>query len=347
RKEAVTGSVASVSGDQMREVPSGNISRALQGRVAGVEMSQNSSKPGSSMQIRIRGTRSLNADNDPLVVLDGIPFAGSIGDINPNDIQSIDILKDASSSAIYGSRGANGVILITTKKGAAGQKATFSYHGYSGITTLFSDFPMMNGEEFVKLRATAGQYQNTLDESDDINTEWQDLVFETGMLTSHDIGVTGGTEKGSYNFGLGYYKDDGVVPLQEYERISMRASFDQQIGSLFRVGLTTNNNYSITDGSNVPAVGMALARSPIANPYNPDGSLKETLLEQTSGAQWVPTNDRFYELGDKYINQNRAFSSYNSMFGELKIPFIDGLKYRINVGLNYRQSNDGSYTGEG
>lgn len=347
RREAITGSVASIKSEAIQEVPAPNISQALQGRIAGVEMTQTSSKPGASMQIRIRGTRSLNASNDPLIVLDGIPFAGSIGDINPNDIQSIDILKDASSSAIYGSRGANGVILITTKKGAAGQKATFSYHGYSGITTLFSDFPMMNGEEFVKLRATAGQYQNTLDESDDINTDWQDLVFETGMLTSHDIGVTGGTEKGSYNFGLGYYKDDGVVPLQEYERISMRASFDQQIGSLFRVGLTTNNNYSITDGSNVPAVGMALARSPIANPYNPDGSLKETLLEQTSGAQWVPTNDRFYELGDKYINQNRAFSSYNSMFGELKIPFIDGLKYRINIGLNYRQSNDGNYTGEG
>lgn len=347
RREAVTGSVASIKSEAITEVPSPNISQALQGRIAGVEMTQTSSKPGASMQIRIRGTRSLNASNDPLIVLNGIPFAGSIGDINPNDIESIDILKDASSSAIYGSRGANGVILITTKTGAVGQKATFTYNGYSGISTLFSEFPMMNGEEFVKLRAAAGQYQNTLDESDDIYTDWQDLIFQTGTLTSHDVGVTGGTESGSYNFGLGYYKNEGVVPLQEYERISMRANFDQNIGSLLRVGLTTNNNYAITDGSSVPAVGMALARSPIANPYNEDGSLKETILEQTSGAQWVPTNDRFYSLGDKYINQNRSFSSYNSLFGELKIPFIDGLKYRINVGLNYRQSNDGNYTGEG
>src|SRR5690606_9692080 len=168
RREAVTGSVASIKSEAITEVPSPNISQALQGRIAGVEMTQTSSKPGASMQIRIRGTRSLNASNDPLIVLNGIPFAGSIGDINPNDIESIDILKDASSSAIYGSRGANGVILITTKTGAVGQKATFTYNGYSGISTLFSEFPMMNGEEFVKLRAAAGQYQNTLDESDDI-----------------------------------------------------------------------------------------------------------------------------------------------------------------------------------
>src|SRR5690606_10789876 len=108
RREAVTGSVASMSGEELRDVPSANVTQALQGRLPGVELSQTSSKPGAEMQIRIRGVRSLTASNDPLVVLDGIPFAGSIGDINPNDIRSIDILKDASATAIYGSRGANG-----------------------------------------------------------------------------------------------------------------------------------------------------------------------------------------------------------------------------------------------
>ncbi|MDR3287400.1 MAG: TonB-dependent receptor plug domain-containing protein, partial [Prevotellaceae bacterium] len=134
RKEAVTGSVASVTGALVKEVPSSNISYALQGRVAGVEMSQTSSQPGAEMQIRIRGKRSLTASNDPLVVLDGIPFAGSLGDINPNDIKSIDILKDASATAIYGSRGANGVILVTTTKGEPGQ-AHVTYNGYVGIKT--------------------------------------------------------------------------------------------------------------------------------------------------------------------------------------------------------------------
>ncbi len=107
------------------------------------------------MQIRIRGTRSLNASNDPLVVLDGIPFGGSIGDINPSDIKSIDILKDASATAIYGSRGANGVILITTNKGQTGQKAQFTYNGYYGLKKVFAQYPMMDGPEFVALRAAA------------------------------------------------------------------------------------------------------------------------------------------------------------------------------------------------
>ena len=130
RAEAVTGSVASISGDVLREVPAGNITQALQGRLPGVEFSQTSSRPGASMQIRIRGTRSLTASNDPLVVLDGIPYPGTIGDINPNDIQSIDILKDASATAIYGSRGANGVVLVTTKSGKIGQKPQISYNSF-------------------------------------------------------------------------------------------------------------------------------------------------------------------------------------------------------------------------
>ena len=145
RKEAVTGSVASMKGDVIREMPSSNISQALQARVAGVDMQQTSSKPGAVMQIRIRGTRSLNASNDPLVVLDGAPFAGSIGDISSDDIKSIDILKDASATAIYGSRGANGVILVTTNKGQKGQKAQFTYNGYYGTRNVFAKYPMMNG----------------------------------------------------------------------------------------------------------------------------------------------------------------------------------------------------------
>lgn len=183
RKEAVTGSVASIRGDALREVPSSNITQALQGRIPGVEMSQTSTKPGATMQIRIRGTRSLNASNDPLVVLDGIPFAGSLGDINPNDIKSIDILKDASATAIYGSRGANGVILVTTNKGSLGQKAQVTYNGYYGLRDIFAKYPMMNGPEFVALRKAAGKFTNAKDESDDVNTDWQDLFYRTGMVT--------------------------------------------------------------------------------------------------------------------------------------------------------------------
>lgn len=226
RKEAITGSVANVGGDKLNQIVSSNAAQALQGRVAGVLMTQTSSQPGAEMQIRIRGQRSLNASNDPLIVLDGIPFMGNLSDINPADIKSMDILKDASATAIYGSRGANGVILITTAKGAEGTPAKVSYNGYFGFKKIFHKYPMMNGPEFAALRKAAGKYENTLDESDDTDTDWQDLFFKTGITTSHDVSVSGGTKGGSYSFGAGYYHDEAVVPTQGFNRISVRGNFD-------------------------------------------------------------------------------------------------------------------------
>lgn len=297
------------------------------------------------MQIRIRGTRSLNASNDPLIVLDGIPFPGSIGDINPNDIRSIDILKDASATAIYGSRGANGVILITTNKGQKGQEAKFSYNSYVGVKTLFAEYPMMNGPEFVKLRTAANLYSNSVDESNDVNTNWQDLLYSNAMVTNHDVSVSGGTVTNSYNFGVGYYKDESLLPGQDYERFTLRGSLDQEIGKFVKVGFTTNNNYAINNGNNL-GLYSTLSATPIANPYNADGSLKRT-VKMPLDENWVYTKKTIEDLGDKWIDQTKAFSSYNNFYGEIKAPGVEGLKYRINVGLNFRQSNGGSYTGEG
>lgn len=350
RKEAVTGSVASVRGDILRDVPSANITTALQGRIAGVDLSQTDTKPGSSMQIRIRGVRSLNASNDPLVVLDGIPFAGSIGDIDPSVIKSVDILKDASATAIYGSRGANGVILITSTKGKSG-KATFNYNGYYGVKKIFAKYPMMNGSEFAALRKTANANgytsANTADENDANNTDWQDLLFKTGVVTSHDLSVSGGSEKGNFSVGAGYYRDEAVVPLQNYSRYSMRSSVEQDLSKYIRLGFTTNSNYSVSNGFSLTSVATALGSSPLASIYNPDGSIKRTYLQATSGAQWVSTRSTLEALGDQYIDQTRAYSTYNTAYGEVKIPGVEGLKYRINLGLNYRQSNYGNYVGQG
>lgn len=344
RKEAVTGSVASVKGDDMRAVAGSNITQSLQGRVAGVEMTQTSSKPGETMQIRIRGTRSLNASNDPLIVLDGIPFAGSLSDINPSDIKSLDILKDASATAIYGSRGANGVIIITTNRGSEGQKAKISYNGYYGVKKLFSKFPMMDGAQFVKLRADRGQFTNQVSEADNNNIDWQDEYFRTGMVTSHDIGVTGGTAKGSYAFGVGYYKENAVVPLQDFSRFSLRGSVDQKIGDYFKVGFSTTNNFSITNDCN--KIWDVLAASPIVNIANEDGSIKDR-VDMEGGPRFVVTQDKVEGLDDKYADKRKTYGSYNTFYGEAELPFVKGLKYRINVGLNFRQSNRGTYTGVG
>lgn len=345
RREAVTGSVATVRGDQLREVASANVTQALQGRVSGVEMSQVSSKPGAEMQIRVRGTRSLNASNDPLIVLDGIPFAGKIGDISPSDIKSLDILKDASATAIYGSRGANGVILITTNKGNKGQAARVTYNAYTGVKTLFNEYPMMNSSELTELRQASGMYSNSLDESIDTNTNWQDLMYENGMVNSHDLGVSGGTENANYNFGIGYYKDESLLPGQNYDRYSLRAAIDQKVGEYFNFGFTTNSSYSTTNGSNLDMY-QVLNASPMINPYNADGSLKR-VVSMPADDQWVYTRESIENLGDGWAHQTRGFGTYNSLYGEVEMPWVEGLKYRVNLGLNYRQENHGRYTGEG
>ncbi|MFP3590362.1 SusC/RagA family TonB-linked outer membrane protein [Chryseobacterium sp. SIMBA_038] len=346
RKESVTGSVASVKGDVMREVPSANVSQALQGRIAGVDIAQTSSKPGAPMQIRIRGTRSLTADNDPLIVLDGIPFPGSLADISPNDIQSMDILKDASATAIYGSRGANGVILITTKTGRKNQRATFTYNTYTGITSVFSKYPMMDAQKFMKLRDDAGLFtQYGADESRDTNTDWQDLMYKNGIVTNHDIGISGGTEKSSYNFGMSYYNEQSVLPGQNFERFNLRGSLDQDLGKYFRVGITTNNAYTVNKGSNL-GLYNTLSSTPVANPYRADGSQKERIV-MSADTQYVYTRDGIENLGDAWIDKAISFSSYNNFFGEFKIPWVKGLTLRTNVGLNFKTTNTGSYTGEG
>lgn len=350
RKEAVTGSVANVQGDLVREVPGSDVTSALQGRVAGVEMAQTSSKPGASMQIRIRGTRSLTASNDPLVVLDGIPFAGSINDIDPNNIKSMDILKDASATAIYGSRGANGVIIITTYKGYKEMKPSVTYNGYIGAKTLFHRYPMMNAEQFTQLRKYANKYQYGTDEvawGEDgaVDTDWQDMLFTTGITTNQDVGVSGGSSTGSYNFGVAYYRDEAVIPTQNFNRYSMHAAIDQELGKYVKVGMSTNTNYSITNGASL-GLYNTLSATPIANPYNEDGSLK-TRVNMASDTQWVYTKSTIEGLGDAYKDQTKAFGTYNNFYGEVKIPGVDGLKYRLNIGLNYRHSDYGNYIGKG
>lgn len=201
KKSDVTGSIASVDSKTLREIPAAGLSQALQGRAAGVDITQTSSKPGAEMQIRIRGNRSLGnpqaGNNNPLIVLDGIPYGGNINDINQNDIVSVDILKDASATAIYGSRGSNGVIIITTKRGKSG-KAELSYNGYHGISTVLDTYDMMNGQEYAKFIVDAN-FQNFTDQETESlmlgrETDWQDVVYKDGFITNHEIGVSGGTE---------------------------------------------------------------------------------------------------------------------------------------------------------
>lgn len=352
RREAVTGSVASMRGDVLREVQTGNVTSALAGRVAGVQLSQTSSKPGADMQIRIRGTRSLTGDNAPLVVLDGIPFGGTIGDINPNDIKSIDILKDASATAIYGSRGAGGVIIVTTNKGYTGMKPKVTYDTYFGLKTLYYRYPMMSGDELYQLRKDAGMFVDTdgnptmgLDETKGNNTDWQDLMFENSLTMNHNLSITGGSDTGSFNIGAGYFEDQALLPGQDYSRINLRAAIDQNIGKYLRFGLTTNNNYNVTNGQSI-SLYNTLALSPMIDPWNEDGTWK-TIVNSVADKYWAFSRDAIEDLGDRYADNQRGFGSYNSLYGDVKVPWVEGLSYRLTLGLDYRSMQRGRYQGMG
>lgn len=353
RRESVTGSVVSIKGEDLNEVQSANFQQALQGRAAGVNISTTSSRPGAAPQIRIRGTRSLSADNNPLIVLNGIPFSGGLSDINPNDIASLDILKDASATAIYGSRGANGVILITTKSGTKGQKATITYNTYYATKEVFAKFPMMNAAQLIQLRADVASinggtplYGLAGDEYLGNDTDWQDELYGTGLQTAHDISVQGGTENGSYNVGMGYFKETSVVPGDSFDRYSLRVQLDQNVGELFRFGINSVTNFNTT--KSIVDLYQTLGASPLLSPYDSNGAFLESVRLQTQADDaWIPTRNEINRIGKGRANEQLDFGTYNNIYGELQIPWISGLKYRLNVGLNYRSARDGNFTGQG
>ena len=350
RKKDVTGAVASIKGDVVREIASPNIAQALQGRIAGVDIARNGTTPGSGGQIRIRGNRGLNTGNDPFIVVDGIPYPGSINDLNNDDIANIEILKDASSTAIYGSRGSNGVILITTKRGKTG-KPQISYNSYYGISNVFDQYRMYNGEEFKAFR-DAAQYSPAAPfspaEIAGINagtsTNWQDLLYRTGSIQSHELGISGGSEGVQYSISGGYFNDKGVMPLQSFERYSVRSTLDARITKFLKVGLNSINTVGITNGAGINPLYNTLRISPLTSPFNADGSINVFPLAGTLDAT-ATANPLTITNEGQNIDRQRRLRTFNSVYIEAQI--LKSLKIRYNLGLDYRQENRGIYNGWG
>ncbi len=363
RKRDVTGAVVRVSGETLREVPAPNFVSQLKGRTAGVTVVSNGATPGSSQQIRIRGNRTLaksSTESDeldnPLLVLDGIPFGGSFNDISPDDIVNVEILKDASATAIYGARGAGGVILITTKRGRVG-KPIVSYDGYYGISNPVGKLKAFTGPELAKFKADAATYNRTSPGSNSyaltpaeqealaagISTDWQDLIYDNGMITNHQLGVTGGVEKTQFGLGIGYFNEKGIIPNQNFERYNLRATIDHAIGSRIKIGLNTMNTLSYTNtpgGGTVP--GNLIRTTPLARPYNADGSVNlNPQAGHIDAAVISPLT--LITKADAILANNRRIRTFNSLYGEVTI--LDGLKYRLQVGLDFRQDYGGTYNG--
>lgn len=361
KKRDVTGSVVSVSGDALREVPTTNVIDQLKGRAAGVDIQSNSTQPGASGQIRIRGERSLavgagDADrqNQPLIVLDGIPFVGSINEINPNDIASLDILKDASATAIYGSRGSSGVILITTKRGKSG-KATVSFDSFYGINRRMDDYNFFNAQEFAAFKDAATRFNSvspgtnpyaltpveTANLAAGVDTDWQDIVFRQGYNTDHFLSVIGGNENTQFSFGAGYRKEEGIVYGQDYDRITLRTTIDHRINKRIKVGINSLNSLGNSQGGGRFPVGGSLRISPLFSPYNEDGSIN--LRPQVGTLDVESVNPLTIRDEDTHTNPSRRLATFNSLYGEVDI--IKGLKYRTNIGLTFNQVQGGAYTG--
>lgn len=347
RKRDVTGAVASVNEKALREVPVANLQQALQGRAAGLEVQRVGTRPGAGAVIRIRGERTINGSNDPLIILDGIPYeGGNLNDINPDEVASVDILKDASATAIYGSRGSNGVILITTKKGKPGE-ARLSYSGYIGSVSVRTRYNVFNAQEYVAMRDLANNAsapymaEELAARTKGVSTDWQDLMYKNGYVTDQNLTVSGGSAGGTtYTLGGGYYKETSVLPGQDFERFTLRAAIDARVGKRLRIGLNTMNNLSFTHGSqfNNPMFPI-ITLSPLMQPYDSLGNL---VLSPTGN-----TTDRVTQYNPLYLKSNdrqwidkiRRLRTFNSLFAEYQI--IKGLKYRLNVGVDYRlQEND-------
>lgn len=342
RKSDITGSITSVDVEAIRDVASSNIIKSLQGKTAGVEIQNIGTKPGAGAQIRIRGNRSLTASNDPLLIVDGIPFSGSLSDIATDDVESFEILKDASATVIYGSRGSNGVIIITTKRGHEG-KAKVTYNGYGGLSKVSKYYDVYDGEGFMKLRDDAGFTAWSQDEIESMmtgrQTDWQDIGFQSGIVNSHELGVSGGNETTTYSMSVGYYNETYIIPQMGYNRNNARISVDHKVTDWLKIGISTMNNIAITDGESADPTWSLVSLSPLARPYKKDGTLNE---QPTYG-----TDDTYNPLTlqdeTRWGEQRRAFSSFNT--GYILVDIWNGIQYKFNGGVDFRTNKYNRYNG--
>ncbi|CAM3290514.1 TonB-dependent receptor [Aquirufa ecclesiirivi] len=357
KKSQMTGAISSVGAKEISELPVTNARQALQGRAAGVDVVQPGSKPGAGPQIRIRGRRSFNASNDPLYVVDGIPLSGGIDDINPSDITSMEVLKDASATAIYGSRGANGVVIISTKRGKVG-KTVVSVDSYYGVNQQLGTIQVMNGAEFAEYkresRRAVGQYPlGAATAADDAkifepreltsiatgrSTDYVGGMLRAGAIQSHQVSVSGGSEKTTFNISANYFNDIGVVKMQDFTRYTFRVNLDHQINDKIKIGLSTLVVNSLRNGENLNILGGAMQENPLGEPYDANGNLV-----------FLPTNDGlrtnpFAEIvPGANIDENKRFRTFNSLYGEWNIA--KGLKYRVNFGPDLTIGRAGRFIG--
>lgn len=359
-----TASVSRISGSQVTDVAIPSFDRALAGKATGVQVITPSGLLGQAPQIRIRGVNSISSGTSPLVVIDGVPsISGNVGgptavnalaDVNPNDIESIDILKDGAATAVYGSRAANGVILITTKRGKTG--AQFNYDGWAAIANVSKRFDLLNGDQFVEIAnerfTNAGQ---TPQAKSGVNTDWQDYVFQQSVQQNHGVSASGGTDKTKYFFSLGYSDQKGAIVSNSLKRYSLRANLDQKVNSFLTFGLTTGltyqNNYGPLAGSNnlsgnIFAATRMLPNVEAYNAADPTGyNISADRRSLGLGANLIPISDNIPNILfvlKENVRQTQSYRILGSTYLEANI--LTGLKFKTQLGVDGSYTDDFTYT---
>lgn len=348
RKRDVTGTISSVRGDDFKNLPVSNAAQALQGRASGVDIVRDDGAPGAAYSIRVRGTGTIN-NSDPLIVIDGVP-ATNLNTVNPNDIASIEILKDASSSAIYGTRAANGVVLVTTKKGSYNDQLKTSVNVYTGWSHVMKYLDLLTAPDLAQMKkeifANDGNPQPALWDDPYFSvqrTDWQRALFGTGRTTNGDIALRGGNNKSKYSISGNYFDDKGIIVNSFFKRISGAVNSEHKIGNRIRVGENfiysyTNGNAPDTRSTQAGLLWSALRFNPAIPVKNDDGS-------------WGSSKENPDQLGDinnpvftavttdKKSEDRRVFAN---VYGELDI--LKGLTLKVNYA--YDQTSTEKYNFE-
>lgn len=383
KKSDLTGAVSSVKTKDLPMAANTSISHMLAGQAAGVKVTQTSAQPGGGIEILIRGAASTGAGNEPLYVIDGFPITNKsvepesgnryemgsrspLNSINPNDIESIEILKDASSSAIYGARAANGVILITTKRGKSG-KPIVNYNMNLSMQKIDKQLEMLSARDFMKVSNEMSYQKWRIDEelapygdadeedafpykgnpyTDEqvaqagAGTNWYDLITRTGNIQQHNVSVSAGSEDTRYLFSVNYFKQNGVVKNSDFRRISGRINIDQNLGKYFKMGINTtysdifNNNVPLGNGNaeNSSLLNSALQYDPLVPVRDEKG---DYALSPTLGM--IPNPVSLLEITDQTKNQRLLASGYVSF------SFLKNFEAKLNVGIDRNSGNRNTY----
>lgn len=373
KKSDLTGSVASISQRNMKDLPVTGFDQALKGQAAGVQVTQNTGSPSSGLTIRIRGNSSISAGNDPLYVIDGFPVSGGnrgtegvpsggnpLNNINPADIESIDILKDASATSIYGSRGANGVIIVTTKSGKAG-KGTLTFNSYVGLQKITKMLQVLNASQFADYfiearnngfiqsggdpstpNASRGAYTIPaiyLDSTKWNETNWQDEIYRTGFVQNYNLLAIGGNNNVKYSVSGGYLQNEAIIIETALKRYSFRANLDANLSKKLKVGVRFSPSYTInnevnSDGFfNAAIVNMAMRLPPLIGPFQPDGTYTNILAMRNVnqlGSIGVVDNPIAKAREDQYdLTQGRVLGN-----GFLEYKITNNLTFHTSIGVD-------------